>query len=359
MSLEDIDKLAEILRSTVDTAITKGLTPTESEHAVIWWEPYDETGSTGRTEIRKATDIRSVARMLYAEPSMAQLRAIASDIRKIKWPEFLIDETAEIICDCYFSAVGSVAIDETTLREVAEKYVTEVQDDEFDYATVFQVSQFSAAKAFELNDNIHFRPITDADIEHFGYEPLPVRRSPRLNKRDWICTVTQTYRSDDVTASYSSRDGWDILIGSLGLSNEGDAWFSLLSAGPTSPFLRGSQNGNEHRLHSSPHGNAVRLDPEDVDRFRDAFALTSAICARNSKNLVPAFRRFRAAAGREIMEDKLTDLVIALESLLAPDSSTGEIGYKFRMRGAALLPDSFGVAVYSTRADADREPNGP
>jgi hypothetical protein len=42
------------------------------------------------------------------------------------------------------------------------------------------------------------------------------------------------------------------------------------------------------------------------------------------------------------MDDKLTDLAIGLESLLVPDSATGEISFKFRIRGAALLPDRFG-----------------
>jgi hypothetical protein len=117
MTIEDIGELAGALRSVVETAFTKGLAPTESEHAVIWWEPNDDHGSTGKTEIRKTADIRSVARMLHAEPSMAQLRAIANDIRKIKWPDMVVDETAENIRDFYFSAVGSVAIDEPTLRQ--------------------------------------------------------------------------------------------------------------------------------------------------------------------------------------------------------------------------------------------------
>jgi len=43
------------------------------------------------------------------------------------------------------------------------------------------------------------------------------------------------------------------------------------------------------------------------------------------------------------MDDKITDLAIGLESLLTPDSATGEISFKFRMRGAALLPDRFGL----------------
>ena len=61
---------------------------------------------------------------------MDQLRVLANDIRKIKWLEGLIDETAETICDCYFSALGSVAVDEIVLRKIAEKFVAEVQNDE-------------------------------------------------------------------------------------------------------------------------------------------------------------------------------------------------------------------------------------
>ena len=195
MNNADVGRLVEALRAVVQTAITEGLTPRDFEHAVTWWEPYSDNGSTDRTVIREAKDFRFVAGMLRAEPCMDRLRSLANDIRRIKWPEGLVDETAETICDCYFWALGSVAIDESVLRKIAEKYVTEVQNDELVYATVFQVSHFSAAEAFKLDDTTSFRPVSAEDIERFGYEPLPVRRSPRLNKRDWICTVTETFRA--------------------------------------------------------------------------------------------------------------------------------------------------------------------
>lgn len=94
MNNADVGKLVEALREAVTTAITKGLTPRNFEHAVTWWEPDDENRSTGQTVLRRAKDFRFVARMLHAEPSMVQLRSLANDIRKIKWPESLADETA-------------------------------------------------------------------------------------------------------------------------------------------------------------------------------------------------------------------------------------------------------------------------
>jgi hypothetical protein len=218
-----------------------------------------------------------------------------------------------------------------------------VQADDFVYVTVFQVENFSATDAFQLYDNIEFRPIADSDIEHFGYEPLPVRRSPRLNKRDWICTASQTCSAEDISAPHCSRDVWDVLIGSLGLCSEGNAWFSLLCEGPMSPFLSSTHYGPRYRIHTSPHGDAISLDREGVSRYRATFKTIKAICDQKTKNLFPSFRRFRAAAGREVMADKLTDLVIGLESLLVPDGSKGEIRYKFGMRGAALLPERLGA----------------
>src|SRR2546425_252939 len=143
--------------------------------------------------------------MLHGEQSMKELRLLADDIRRVKWPEFLTDETAETICESYFSTVGSVAVDELVLQRIAEKHVGEVQSDELIYVTVFQVSQFSAVESFKLNDRIGFRPVSDVDIERFGYEVLPARRSPRLNKRDWICTVTQSFRVNDIAAAHRSR----------------------------------------------------------------------------------------------------------------------------------------------------------
>ena len=170
-----------------------------------------------------------------------------------------------------------------------------------------------------------------------------------MDAEDWICTVTHTFRVDDFTAPHRSRDNWDRLIGALGLSKEGDAWFSLLCEGPTSPFLQGFHCGTEHRVHSSPHGPAVRLELEDIDRYHALLERINAICDRKSKGLFLAFRRFRAAAGREVMDDRITDLAIALESLLTPDSATGEISFKFRIRGAALLPDRFGSPADRTK----------
>jgi hypothetical protein len=133
-----------------------------------------------------------------------KLRACAGELRKIKWPQFVQDERAETICSCYFSANGDVTVNESVLRQVAEKYVKDVQSDDHIYDAVLQVSHFSMPTAFSLNDDIHFRPVSKADIEYYGFEPLSVRGNPRLNERDWICTTSNTCRIGDYDASQRS-----------------------------------------------------------------------------------------------------------------------------------------------------------
>lgn len=342
MNNEDVDKLKTALRAVVEQAIERELTPNQIEHAVLWWEPYSDCGSTSKTSFHTRTDYRVLVRMLHGAPEIDNLLSVSNEIRRIKWPEFVVDPTVEDLCEGYFSAARSVSLDEDLLQQTAEEYVRDVQAEEFVYVTVLQVSGFSADAAFELSDEIKFRPVTQDDIRHYGYEPLPVRDRPRLNTRDWMCVIRQTYKADDYTAHHRSRDIWEPLIGALGLVCEGSTSFSLLSEGPASPYLSSTHFGSTHQIRSSPHGNAIHLDSDGIDHYQEMFRLVKPVCDGNTKHLAPAFRRFRAAAGREIMDDKLTDLVIALESLLVPDGRKGEIRYKFGMRGGALLPERHG-----------------
>jgi hypothetical protein len=54
-------------------------------------------------------------------------------------------------------------------------------------------------------------------------------------------------------------------------------------------------------------------------------------------DLTVALRRFNQAYGRDIPEDRIIDLTIALESCLLGSNEKDELSYKFSLRGAALL----------------------
>lgn len=76
MNVSVVERLVEGLRVVVKAAITNEFEPMEFEHAVIWWEPYDDCGSKGVTAVRQAKDFRFISRMLHADPSMEALRTL-------------------------------------------------------------------------------------------------------------------------------------------------------------------------------------------------------------------------------------------------------------------------------------------
>lgn len=338
MKQNDVQKLTGALRAVVEASESRNLRPIQREYAVLWWEPYDAHGSTGKSALRKLEDFRSVADMLHGEPAMDRLHEVIDEIRKNEAIPYVVDKTAEIVFEVYLAKAMSVSCDETILEDVARRCVEEINNDTYLHRTVLQVEQFNAPEPFELTDDIVFRPITMDDIEEYGRETLPVRNSPRLNKRDWICTINQTLPRNDIT---DTQIVVDRLLGALGLTKEGRARISVIIYGPVSLYLGDRYPGSRFSNHSSPHGSAVEFTPEDVERFRHIFQRVNAICDKKEKNRFVALRRFRAASERNVVDDKIIDLVIALESLLIPQSGS-EIGYRFRMRGAAFLPDTFG-----------------
>ena len=77
----------------------------------------------------------------------------------------------------------------------------------------------------------------------------------------------------------------------------------------------------------------------------DAIAVTAQALTRH--NLIQprsprdlALHRFTAGAARSEITDAILDYTIALEALLLPDDSRGDLSYRFRMHGAHYLSDS-------------------
>src|SRR5262249_10575839 len=83
--------------------------------------------------------------------------------------------------------------------------------------------------------------------------------------------------------------------------------------------------------------------PEAIARFRRNFARLTLIGKDDRlAHLRLPVRRLRMSSARSHDEDHVVDCVIALENLLASDSPQLETTFRFRLRGAAILPESFG-----------------
>lgn len=74
---------------------------------------------------------------------------------------------------------------------------------------------------------------------------------------------------------------------------------------------------------------------EEANQLKELYRRISA--SQVPPEIDAVIRRFNFAYERWRTDDRITDLVIALESLYVSDSEGGEIGYKFRTRLAAVL----------------------
>jgi hypothetical protein len=129
----------------------------------------------------------------------------------------------------------------------------------------------------------------------------------------------------------------------LNLAKEGRASFTLLEQSLESTFLSIGRMRSNQPTASSGAGGQLALDASDVQAAISIYDKVKRIPADpHYQHLRPPYRRLRDAASRRQREDILVDHVIGLESLLGSDSERLEITFRFCLRGAALLPDSFG-----------------
>jgi len=117
--------------------------------------------------------------------------------------------------------------------------------------------------------------------------------------------------------------------------------FVMLPSGDAIPFID-FQIGNSF-------GVPYEFTSQDIDPLKNLYkGLTELEKTHKLRSLEVALRRFNQAYSRTRNEDKIIDLVIAIESCLLGDNKE-EISYKFSLRGAALLAESTKRDVMNTK----------
>ncbi len=188
--------------------------------------------------------------------------------------------------------------------------------------------------------------LPEGNIEPIGALSSIARLLPetRLNTRDWICRIETTSAKTSFAAVNRHHDAIEEIAGSLNLAAKGSATFKLLESRCKSPYFGlGVIGGGTPTRTRRSSGNIV-MDQAGVDAFKKCYAgVTGILGNERLRFLRLPFNRLRAASSRQENEDQLVDYVIALERLLASDSPALETTYRFQLRGAALLPASFGT----------------
>lgn len=253
---------------------------------------------------------------------------------------------AKIIISKYIEEVESLTLNESVAHRISREFFDDITSQEYTASFVYLVQGFKAPKPFRLNSHIEFRPINDDDYKRFSpveSRRAPSHREPWLGSSDWICSIESTGDKSSADAFNSRPEIMEKIIGSLALTTSGRASFFFLLGRYKSRFFDAIRSYGGDYLYSSGVGGKVNLDTEGVKRFKNNFKLIESIFTNSKyKALRLPFRRFRLSSTRRDDNDKFVDYIIGLERLLAADSENLEVTFRFRLRGAALLPESFG-----------------
>jgi hypothetical protein len=365
MNIEELTKLYKsAIKAVISAATEKGIFPSlpEDEYLVQWMEPKSETSSTGKHAIRKFRSFSLLQKSLpeffknNPEVLLFNKAAQAFTTEHGKFNHFFAKDSiatrqGETLLKEYFLNIDEMKVNDELISRTLREFETAISSEEEEEVLIYQVQTFSATEPFYLEQGIEFRPITMDDIFKYDRTDLERFQAPRwINLNDWICTIKKSFLKreagliDNPLVKPSHNNLYDLIdyvALALALASKGKATFYMLHKTNCSPFLRNGWSSGGLEIKSRRSGDKTNLNADMIKKFQQIFTFIRTLGALDQfKEIELPIRRLRTSSERNNPGDHLIDCVIGLENLLAPDK--GEATYKFSIRGAALLPDSFG-----------------
>jgi hypothetical protein len=364
---EEFERLYHRLRNAIEAVIRlaseRGLGPElPSNTYEVEWLAQQEPN---RSNLRKGTRIEGSFHLLSDtlktefsnDPNIQDLLSDATEFAQHNgrfMPVFPGGSQRAALCLLltYFHRTKLLTVQTDIVAEVVRQFQEDITAATAAIEAIFQVSNFSAPHSFDLGDGITFRPITTEDTNNYGRTSIlgAIPRGwnePKLHEQDWICEAVGTTSKDDMTSFNDFESIIDDVASTMNVCIGGRATFRLLAKRLKSPFLQiGTLSSTQDIPISRLGGGTNIITTDDIDSCRNVFAQLKKVRHDNCHGYVRlAFRRLRASSQRRNLEDHVVDCVVGLEALLANDTERIEATFRFRLRGAVLLPSSFGTAL--------------
>jgi hypothetical protein len=238
----------------------------------------------------------------------------------------------------YFRRAGGLVRDGETAKSVCHAFARELTDTSCELVTLLLVHGFDAEIEFDLSPHVRFRRLTDIDIRTHG-QPVEAHLTDAIHDTDWVCEMHRTVvkaKPDELNHGEAAAGA---VLSALCLAERGRAGFRVLSEYLASPYLRVGSTVGGRRRYTSPIGEAMYLKLDAIEQLRSRYRQVQVVHHdQGLRRLRLPLRRLLLSSTREEVEDQLVDFVIGLESLLAHDTPNLESTFRFRLRGAALLP---------------------
>jgi hypothetical protein len=329
-------------------------------YEAAWMEPVSDGGwalrQSDHSEPAFFVVWKQLKEKLNDSPAFKSLIRVASEFaeREGKFlPVFgalLIDNAGELLVLSYFDRAAALRVDEPILEAVCNEFEADLRSDTVALNAIYRVRGLKAEKPFLLASGVNFRPMNLDDLAFYGrtsFDPFgiaPKSFGHQLFRDDWVCEIERRINKNSMDEFNDFGEEIEDIAASFNLTISGRVLFSLLEKQVKSPFLRIGTFRGGTEVATSRIGEPVVLDQHDLGRLQTKFARVTQIGSDDRlAHLRLPLRRLRMSASRTHDEDHVVDCVIALENLLASDSPQLETTFRFRLRGAAMLPVRFGT----------------
>lgn len=345
----------------------------KSQYTIFWMEPSGPNSSTSREEIIE--ELSPSLLFLIHENLVSELdsfKALSANLQSFTHkfgglpPSAMVSEGymfSSVVLTEYYSRVQSLEFDDAVAGTIIAELVTDVASPTILARSSYLVQSFDAVREFGLSEEVSIRRITKKDIADKSRSAIVsffTHRSPWINEKDWVVEILHADSRDTFDAVNWHHDEIRAIAATLSLVAEGNASLILLNSTLASPFFGHGVHSGTVPFSTGPSG-TMNLDDHAIDDARQLYPrVATVLSGKGGSKLKLPIERMISAGNRKDREDQLVDYVIALERLLASDSPQLEVAFRFRLRGAALLPDRFGTTreridlltqIYTLRSD--------
>lgn len=352
-----VQELSNLLNGTIRTVLAEcarrgfDYDKLVEEHAIAW---YARDGNGQHERLKQFPGgllFSEVLRVLERAREMTDLHTVVEHflLREAKLPAWFLywnsDRAVGDLIYEYLKRKNALELDERLVEQISREYIDDHMSSRIRQRSVVRLEGFSSPNSFNVSDTIVIRPIERRDIEQFGKKTLRSSNTELpVKEDDWICEMSHAAPKSDMLSLDLFRDMMDSVATALQLSATGRAIFKHLGTMSISPFFDTGTMWSSGFYVTRRTGSTMDLTSERIVLIRENYERIQRIKSTESlEYLRLPLRRLRLSSERKNDDDSLIDNVIGLERLLCPDIDRHEAAFRFRLRGAALLPESYGT----------------
>lgn len=258
-------------------------------------------------------------------------------------------ETIPRILTYYFETKGDLEFDEEVFKEIYVEFENYLKTDELDAQSWAVLYNFDMEpEELILEDDLRIRRISDNErgfLVKQSQAPLnPVSHHELHN--NYVLEYEYSVLKDKARSTDEASEIFDgVTLGLKLFPTGGDMRYLSMISDQSSPFEDAGNRFSEGEEVTSSLRQPCELTSDECDDFVKFWNEHREQLLSPSDTIQIALRRYSDAFQRNEPEDRLIDLVIALEAMLLKPGERQELSYRMSQRGALLLSNEKDTAV--------------